>query len=101
MASPAQIAEVRANTNEPTQDPFTDAVLGLLVDNSGVDRASAIVWERKAASWSELVTTSEAGASRSLSDLSRNAREMAVVWNGKADKLINVRAAPRTRRIVR
>lgn len=103
MATAAEINEVRRNTNEPNEDLFSDADLADLIDGSSVERASAVVWERKAAVWSDQVSTSEAGASRSLSDLNRNAREMAALWNTKADKTdsLEVVSAPMTRRIVR
>jgi len=100
MASPEQIAEVRANTGEEAKSSFSDTVLDDLINIHGVTRASAIVWERKAAEWAELVNTSEAGASRSLSDLSKNALGMATLWNTKVASTSTTKAT-RTRRITR
>lgn len=82
MASVSDIAAVRSNTNEPEDDRYDDDLIGVLVDASGVAGASAVIWRRKAAVYADLVTTSEAGASRNLSDLNKHALEMAKNWDG-------------------
>ncbi len=82
MASASDITAVRDNTNEPTDDRFTDDAIGALIDVSSVAGASAVIWRRKAAAYADVVTTSEAGASRALSDLNKHALAMAANWDG-------------------
>lgn len=69
MASAADIATVRLNSAEAGQAPYSDQVIGPLVDTRGIDGASAQVWDWKAAAVAKLVDNSEAGASHSFSDL--------------------------------
>ncbi len=88
MASAEEIAEVRDNTDEPTSVNFDDSVINALIDASGVERASEIIWLKKAARLADLVNMSEAGASRSYGDLSRNALTMAKEFGARADKAI-------------
>lgn len=102
MATASDIAEVRQNTNEVGSDTFTDDFISALIDINGVAGASAELWRKKAASWADQVNTTEAGASRSLSDLSKNAKAMAEMWQGRvpvADDVVSDR--PVSRRIVR
>lgn len=80
MADAGDIAIVRANVNEPTAERFSDEVIGILVDESGVTGATAALWRRKAAIYADLVNTTEAGASRALSDLNKHALAMATTW---------------------
>lgn len=84
MATAAEVAEVRENTNEQTEETYSDSYVGALVDAGSVASASAVIWTRKAAAFAELVNTSEAGASRSLSDLHKNALAMATKFEGLA-----------------
>lgn len=70
MAAPSEIMAVRENTNEHTSEPWTDEDIGGLISSTGsVDLASAVIWRKKAAKYADQVDTSEAGASRKLSDL--------------------------------
>lgn len=82
MASASDIVEVRGNTNEPTDEHFTDEVVSAWVDSNGVAGTSAIIWRKKAARYADQVNTSEAGASRALSDLNKHAIAMAATWDG-------------------
>lgn len=105
MATAAQIADLRDLTDEPTTANFTDAELGAFIDAvaGDVDFAAVAVWERKSASYSSLVDTSESGSSRKNSDLYRNAIAMAKYFrekNGDADVTPSV-VRTRVRRIVR
>jgi len=83
MATEADILSVRENVDEPTADTYTDEYVGGLIDAGGIDSASAIIWEKKAAKLASLVDTSEAGASRKLSDLHKNALAMAAMYRKK------------------
>ena len=81
MASRSDIDTVRKNVAEPSQDTFTDAVIGAAVDRVGVAGASAELWSQKAAALAELVDVSEAGASHKFSDLHKNALAMSAHWS--------------------
>lgn len=81
MADASDIAAVRENTNEPTEDDYSDVTVGAFIDTLGVAGASAHIWRLKAAKWSELVTTTEGGTSHNFSDLSKNALKMADHWD--------------------
>jgi hypothetical protein len=84
MASTGDIERVRLNTDEPSNDTYSDDEIGALVDSDGVAGATAIIWEQKAANYSKLVNTTEAGASHNFSDLRKAALEMAEWWEAKA-----------------
>jgi len=81
MATPEEISFVRANIG---QTDLTDAQIGALVDASDPQGAIATIWESKAASYADMVDTSEAGASLSLSNLSKQAMAMATYWRSGA-----------------
>lgn len=85
MATAADVQAVRYNVNEPTPDTFSDVYIGDLVDAGSVASASAVIWKRKAATYAELVTVSEAGASRQMSDLHKNALTMAKTFEAEAE----------------
>lgn len=102
MASVSDIEEVRRNTAETSSSSsFTDAVLGAYIDDLGVAGAAAKVWEEKAASYVELVDTTEAGASHKFSDLLKNAQSQATYWGAKAVVAVDVSGRPKVRKIVR
>jgi len=81
VATEEQIAEVRQNTNEPTEETFDDVYVESLIDSGGVEKASAIIWRKKAAKFAELVDVEEAGARHDFSDLQKNALKMAEVFD--------------------
>lgn len=82
MASAQEIAEVRYNTNQPLdEEPFTDDVVGALIDAEGVNAASAIIWRRKAAAAADYVDVSEAGSSHKFGDLQDNYLDMAKLFD--------------------
>jgi hypothetical protein len=84
MATAADVQTVRENTNEEDGDTFSDEYISALVDAGSVASASAVIWTRKAGAFAELVNTSEAGASRALSDLHKNALTMAAKYETDA-----------------
>lgn len=88
MASASDITTVRGNTNEPDDvAPYTDDYVSGLIDANGIAGASAAIWEQKAASLSEMVDVTEAGASHKFSDLFKSASAMASYWRGQEDEL--------------
>lgn len=80
MATDADILYVRRNTNEPTDDTYTDTVIEELIDANGVSYASAVIWEEKAASVATSADVTEAGASHKFSDIYKNFMAMAKYW---------------------
>lgn len=84
MASASEIAEVRENTDERTQENWSDPQISDLIDASGVNTASAIIWRRKAAAYAKLVDVSEAGSSHAFSDLQGKAIKMAETFEASA-----------------
>lgn len=104
MATAEELLEVRKNTNEPNEDTFEDATLMAYIDTlGGVDAASAKVWELKASAYADLVDVSEAGASRKMSDLNKNALAMQKLYSDKAGAVVeeDVRPRAKTHQIVR
>lgn len=85
MATDLEIADVRQNVDEPrdSQD-YTNTVISVLVDDLGVNGASAEIWRKKAASYAKLVNVSEAGSSHAFSDLQDNALKMAKEYEAKS-----------------
>ncbi len=81
MATAADIAEVRVNVNEPTEDIYTDAAIGTLIDAGSVVSASAAIWRTKAGAYAEMADVSEAGASLKVSDLYKRALEMVAYYD--------------------
>ena len=100
MATAADIARMRRLVGE-TQ--LTDAELGAIIDSSkNFDMAVAEVWESLAAEYSTITNLSEAGSSRSLGDLFKNAQAMAQYYRGIGNTETTVSTAySRTRAIVR
>ena len=103
MASEADIDAVRDNTNEPKDtSEFTDEEIGALIDEYGVDVASATIWQRKAATYADLVDVTEAGATHKFSDLHKSALEFSAFYTKKGAEVVTpVRSRPRVVKIVR
>lgn len=102
MASISDIAEVRLNVDEATEDNWSDVVLGEYVDALGVAGATAKVWNQKAAKYATLVDTTEAGASHAFSDLHKNALAMAKAWQARVDVVVTAETGrPKIKKIVR
>jgi hypothetical protein len=85
MATADELAEVRRNTDEPTEDRYPHPTLLGLIDSVGILRTSAVVWRWKAAEYAKMVDVSEAGSSQKLSDLYNNAIGMAKQFDSLAD----------------
>lgn len=80
MATPSQISQLRRLINEPLDaEPYTDEVLGLLIDEAqgAVRVAAGQVWTQKAATASSLVDIQEGNSNRKLSQLQSAALRMA------------------------
>jgi hypothetical protein len=81
MASADELGALRRATDTTTADPvYTDGLVGPLIDSLGVNGAAAVIWREKAAKYASMVNTTEAGSSRSMSDLYTHAMEMAAMY---------------------
>lgn len=85
MATADQVTEVRLNTNEPDSTFYTDEAIGLLIDATSVNLASAKIWEQKAARYADETDVTEAGASRAGSKLYDHAAKEAARYNAADD----------------
>lgn len=85
MATAAEIAALRLIIAEPDDEaPYTDAILSVRLDGAASSQALASqIWLEKAATYAELVNTSESGSSRNLSDLHKNALAMAATFKAQ------------------
>ena len=103
MAEAAEVAELRRLINEPTDAaPWTDAVLSARIDaNEGtLVSLAATIWREKAASFAGLVDIKEGNSDRKMSQLYKQALEMASSLGG-GDEALVVRRPTRTRKIER
>lgn len=101
MATADDIAVVRLNVDEPTDTMYSDSVIAGLIDSGSVASASATIWRWKAASYAKLVNVSEAGASHSNSDLSKNALAMAAKFAAEVAVVVPASDRPVIRQIER
>lgn len=79
MAEKAAIDALRLLIAEPDDKaPYTDLALSIRLDVAASPVGlAADIWREKAANYAALVNVSESGSSRALSDLHKNALEMA------------------------
>lgn len=85
MAEATTIADLRRLINEPDDvEPWTDLVLsGRIDDHTGTLSAlAATIWREKAASYAELVDIKEGSSDRKLSQMYKQALEMATGLDG-------------------
>ncbi|KOX14983.1 hypothetical protein ADK66_03000 [Micromonospora sp. NRRL B-16802] len=77
MATEAEVARLRRITDLDENDPvYTESLLGLLIDDLGIEAAASQIWKEKAAAYAGLVDTTESGSSRRLSQLYDHALKM-------------------------
>lgn len=70
MATDAQLAQLRRMTALDKDDEvYVDSLLGGMIDDLGMEPASAQIWREKAATAAGLVDVTESGSSRRLSQL--------------------------------
>jgi hypothetical protein len=78
MATAEDIAVVRVNINEPTQDHYSDDLVSSTIDAyDNLDAASAALWRIKAGRYADLADVQEGSSRRSLGDLHEQALAMA------------------------
>lgn len=101
MATAQQIAEVRANVQEPDNtEPFTDDFIGGLIDAYGVTDSEHKIWIAKRNRVAALVDISEGGSSRKMSQVFDQYSKIVAGYESDPDNPVGHRA-PRTRAIVR
>jgi hypothetical protein len=90
MASVSEIAQVRLNTNEPTDvAPYLNAYIEELIDSVGVAGATASIWESKAAAIAATaVDITEADATHKMSDKFDHANAMIKYWRRVSDDVV-------------
>lgn len=78
MATAEEIAAFRLLIDEADDEhPYSDLALGLRLDDAdSVKGLAADIWYEKAAAYASLVSVSESGSSRQMSDLHKNALAM-------------------------
>lgn len=102
MADIADVARLRRLVSEPTEASYTDAALVALIDELGIDLSAARIWREKAASYADLVDTTEGSSSRKLSQLQGQALAMASNFEASAGgDTASPTSRPRSRPIVR
>lgn len=101
MATEADIAYVRRNANEPSDESYSDETLAAMIDADGIEATIATIWESKAAKYVSAVDVTEAGASHKFSDLFKNASAMAAYWRKRETPDEDTADHPRVKKIVR
>jgi len=84
MATAEDIARVRRMTGEIEPDStYTDETLGALIDEiNDLNIVASRVWGEKASMVADLVNITEAGSSRSNSDLFKHAKDQQAYYSG-------------------
>lgn len=105
MATPEQIAELRRLISQPDDvAPWTDAVLSARIDAlAGADLRilAATIWSEKAASYADLVDVREGNSDRKLSQLYKQANDMAAAFSAAVEVSVTSSRVSRTRPIER
>jgi hypothetical protein len=88
---------------EEAHSRYSNTDLELYLADAGDDfnLAAATIWAEKASAYADLVNMSEAGSSRSNSDLFTHAKEQQAHYEGIAGTGAATQASSTTRRIVR
>ena len=93
MASLQDINRLRRMVNDPDHEDVSDSELNDILDRleSDFNLAAAEVWGIKAALYSSMVTVTESGSTRNLSDLSGKALSMQSLYINAANTAIRGR----------
>lgn len=104
MATPEQIAELRDLVND-TEAPYTfsaQALSGYIDAAESVHSAAGVVWTIKATKYAGLVDVTEGSSSRKMSQLHKQALEMATYFGAAPATAATPRSSRSgTRRIIR
>src|SRR5690554_4319407 len=102
MATEDDLARLRRMTGESDTDmsSYTDTELDQMLTNLGGDLnlAASRIWGEKASQYADLVNTTEAGSSRSNSDLFTHAKAQQDYFNSLSDNGVVATTSSTTRR---
>ncbi len=86
MANNDEYLRLRRMTGEVDSDTYTNTDLDLFIQQASgsLEGAAALIWGEKASAYADLVNMSEAGSSRSNSDLFDHAQTQLEYYNGLA-----------------
>lgn len=102
MPSNDDILRLRRMTGEVDASAYTNTDMTQYIEEAGsLNAAAAIIWGEKASAYADLVNITEAGSSRSNSDLYRHAVERQAYFTALASEAPAAAASSTTRRIVR
>lgn len=102
MATPAQISEVRVNTQQlENVEPYTDEFISDLIDAYGVTETEHKIWISKRNTVANLVDISEGGSSRKNSQLFEAYSKIVAGYEEDPGVTPSGRRAARTRAIER
>lgn len=104
MATETQIADLRRLVDEPTQDPYTDVVLGARIDaEPNITTLASTIWREKAARYAGLIDIKEGNSDRKMSQLYTQALAMSksFVATTEDGSPVTTRRPARTRQIER
>lgn len=106
MATADQILELRRLINQMEDaEPWTDAALAARIDafdSEDMRQLAAYIWREKAASYASLVDVQEGNSKRTMSQLYKQALEMASAYSTEvSDDEAVLRRGARTRKIER
>lgn len=105
MATNDDYLRLRRMTGEDDSTKYTNADLDIFISDAGgdINLAASVIWAEKAADYADLVNISEAGSSRSNSDLFKHAADQRDHFRSIADATsgAGIPTATTTRPIVR
>lgn len=81
------LLRLRRMTGEDDVSKYTNADMQNFIDDAGgnLNKAAAVIWGEKASSYADLVNITEAGSSRSNSDLFDHADKLRRMYQGLVD----------------
>lgn len=103
MANNDDYLRLRRMAGEVDSDTYTNADLDIFIANASGDlnSAASLIWGEKASSYADLVNISEAGSSRSNSDLYKQAKQQEQYYSGLADASATAAAGYSTTRPIK
>lgn len=103
MANNDDYLRLKRMTGEDDSTKYTNADLEIFIRSAGgdINLAASTIWAEKASDYADLVNITEAGSSRSNSDLFKHAADMRDHFLSVSGPAVAAAKASTTRRIVR